>query len=584
MNLLSCLTLLVAVPAHAEFVSIGVQDEAGNPTPVRMEIIDSKGKGHVPAAALAVQFKCRSEPVPNEAPGCITGFSVSNFIDNPHTGTRQFYIAGPFDIDLPPGRYALAAYKGIEYSVERVNFEVTPFARDLVSVRMTRWAKLAAKGWFSADDHLHIERLSPADDAYVATLIEAEDINVANLLQLGNQQSFDMATQFAFGDRGTYSSGDTLILAGQENPRTHLFGHSMILGADEPIDLRDSYSVYDNFFKVAQKLGGLNGYAHWGLGAAENGLAIDAPRKLLSFIEVLQFEYPHYDIWYQLLNLGIPMAPTAGTDFPCGPWSVPGRERFYTRVEGKLTRQSWLEGVRRGRTFVTNGPLLEFEIDGAQIGDQLSLKRAKNVVIRGKVSFDPSRDKIDQVVLVRNGISTPLVTKQTAPGVLEIEAKHWLSESGWFALRASGTKIGEAALVGQGHSDFEYDIAGSFGGGVSMKQREAFVRETKVRPSEAHTGAIYVDLSGAKGISRQPRSQVIAVNWLTRLKLLEVMLQDENIANLPLKFGALPNSDGVDLDDLLRNRRQLLGLIDYAKKYFHALVDERGVTGPTEGR
>ena len=127
----------------------------------------------------------------------------------------------------------------------------------------------------------------------------------------------------------------------------------------QTIVLRDTYSVYDNFFQLAKKLGGVNGYAHWGLGAAENGLAVDGPQKLLSFIEVLQFEYPHYEVWYQLLNLGIPLAPTAGTDFPCGPWSVPGRERFYTRVDGELTRQSWLEGIRKGSTFVTNGPLLQ---------------------------------------------------------------------------------------------------------------------------------------------------------------------------------------------------------------------------------
>ena len=69
-------------------------------------------------------------------------------------------------------------------------------------------------------------------------------------------------------------------------------------------------------------------------------MAVVAPHDLLHFVEVLQFEWPHYDVWYQALDLGLPITPTAGTDFPCGPWSVPGRERFYTRVEGELDRFS----------------------------------------------------------------------------------------------------------------------------------------------------------------------------------------------------------------------------------------------------
>ena len=40
--------------------------------------------------------------------------------------------------------------------------------------------------------------------------------------------------------------------------------------------------------------------------------------------------------WYEILNTGFRITPTAGTDYPCVGASIPGRERFYTKVEGQL--------------------------------------------------------------------------------------------------------------------------------------------------------------------------------------------------------------------------------------------------------
>src|SRR5207249_561661 len=104
---------------------------------------------------------------------------------------------------------------------------------------------------------------------------------------------------------------------------------------------------------------------------------------LLSMVEVLQNERGVYQTWYDTLNLGFRLTPIAGTDHPCGMTAQvpPGRERFYTRVEGPLTYDSWLEGIRRGRTFVTNGPLLEFSVNGKAPGEEVLLKEAGRVLV-----------------------------------------------------------------------------------------------------------------------------------------------------------------------------------------------------------
>ena len=111
------------------------------------------------------------------------------------------------------------------------------------------------------------------------------------------------------------------------------------------------------------------------------------PHDLLHFLEVLQFDRNGYEIWYDLLNLGYRITPTAGTDYPCGGQLIPGHERFYTKIDGEFTYSSWIESVRNGHTFVTTGPMLEFFVNGLEAGEEIILSDEATVEINGKVSF-----------------------------------------------------------------------------------------------------------------------------------------------------------------------------------------------------
>ena len=52
------------------------------------------------------------------------------------------------------------------------------------------------------------------------------------------------AAQYGFGDAGLHRNGSTLLAAGQEIPRTHVFGHGVILGSRSRIRLPDDRFVY----------------------------------------------------------------------------------------------------------------------------------------------------------------------------------------------------------------------------------------------------------------------------------------------------------------------------------------------------
>jgi hypothetical protein len=332
---------------------------------------------------------------------------------------------------------------------------------------------------------------------------------------------------------------------------------------------RSAPVLYQRAWRASRQLGGVSGYAHWGLGPARDGLAIDAPGGWLDFVEVLQFEFPHYDVWYQLLDLGVRLAPTAGTDFPCGPSSLPGRERFYTRVEGRLGRETWLEGVRRGRTFVTNGPFLELTVEGAEIGDEIEIAAPGGVRVEGAVRFDPQRDEVRRVELVHNGSVSPVPVEEGPDGSLRFATVVEIREAAWIALRTEGDKLGEAPLEPLGLPRWAERLGQKIASGASFARRERFASERSARPSAAHTAPVYVRVAGMPPLGAQARSAALAGEWLARLDALEARLADDRIGEVPI-WDWVPYSDGVSEEHLRRHRDALRSAIGEARAFYRA--------------
>ena len=58
------------------------------------------------------------------------------------------------------------------------------------AIRLERWSDLPRQGWYSADDHLHIPRPTSELNPAISKMMQAEDIHVANLLQMGKVEDF----------------------------------------------------------------------------------------------------------------------------------------------------------------------------------------------------------------------------------------------------------------------------------------------------------------------------------------------------------------------------------------------------------
>ncbi len=554
-------------------LELAIRDAStGEPTPARIELTSADGATIVPDRALMIFDDCRNVPWHNWVPWTAQFQALAKRrrgIANPYTGRTEFYAGGTITAGLPAGRYTVSATKGIEYERARAGFEVAPGETRRVELELVRWADLPAAGWYGADDHLHIQRPHPRFDPAIAIWMRAEDIHVANLLQMGLARDVHITPQHGFGPRAVYRDGDTMLLSGQENPRTHVLGHSIVLGARRYIDLPSSYALYDGVWREAHEQGAANGYAHWALGGAEEGLAVWGHTGLLDFIEVLNLGLPFYERWYEALDLGLRIGPTAGSDYPCLP-GLPGRERFYARVEGPLAAESWIEAVSRGRTFVTNGPVIELTVGGAAIGDELRLAAPGEVRIEGRVRFDPRRDAVTRLELVRAGEVVLVVEAPRSAGEITLDTPVEIDRSTWIALRARGVKRDEKRIAPRRFLESMLALERGTNAAVLAGLPEGAVEP----PAAAHTGAVWVTVDGTPPIERQPRARAVAAAWLARLEELEARLAEERIA----EWARFPGrGDGIDAGDVRASRDALLAAIAAARRtHSETARDRRG--------
>ena len=522
----------------------------GKPVPARIELRGLDGKSYIADDALPIGGDCgeiRADGTagPMRYSGTRLDDALAKFTKTrkaPFTEALHFYSAGTSKLKLPPGLFNIKVFKGPEYKLSHTEVSIESANTLQRTIKLSRFANMPVKGWYSADGHLHIARINMEVDPLVLKMMQAEDIHVGNLLQMGRADTSLTTPQYAHGDSSQYREGNHLIISGQENLRTHLLGHTITLGANEMIYKPETYPVYRMAWQQSFDQGALNGYAHFGevrLGL-ESGLPVLAPHNLMHFIEVLQFNRGQYGAWYNMLNLGFRITPTAGTDYPCTK-GFPGSERFFTKVEGDFTFENWLAGVRAGRTFVTTGPLLEFSVNDQGVGGEVFLLEEGNVTIKGKVLF--KKQDIDQLMeleLVENGEVIKKFPRIDDSGKINFEIHHKVQETSWFALRINN---------------------------------RYFNRYPGGQPYDtAHTAPVYVTLKNAQPIAKHPRTRAIAKKWLASLDALELRLSQEKIQYLIDADKKFSVGDPIPYQVLMDNHKALVNEIEYAKSFFYKFL------------
>ncbi len=416
-------------------IKLDVQDETGLPVPARIGLYDKSGR-----APLANDHALKLQRFADDR----YMLAANDRTPWPTDNRQIFYIDKHYEGRVPAGTYELVIGRGPEYKFHRSTVTVGKDKTANVTVKLERYANMPAAGWYSGDAHIHVTRDEVVDPATWG-FISAEDLHVANLLEMGNVIKVYFNQPKQWGRASRYERDGHAIVSGQESPRTGFFGHTIHHNISNPIHLKtEEYFNYGKVFDEMQHQGGISGFAHMGWGARgghpprmNRGLVLLAPLGKVDFIEILQGGQLTIDAWYRLLNLGMKVKPAAGSDWPY--IDLPGVVRYYVNTGGKYDLDAWYKAYDEGRTFITNGPLLDFTINGKGIGEELRVPRGTMLDVNALARLNPDVDQLEKLELIVLGEAV-----QTAPGTASdriamktsLKAEH----SMWVALRAYGKR------------------------------------------------------------------------------------------------------------------------------------------------
>src|SRR2546422_844043 len=210
-------------------------------------------------------------------------------------------------------------------------------------------------------------------------------------------------------------------------------------------------SLYPNnpaIFDMAHRQGAITGYVHPfdtdpDPAKMEEPLTHDLPvgaaLKKIDYLEVVGFSdhLATSGVWFRLLNCGLRIPAGAGTDAMADYASLRGPvgvDRVYVRTGARPDHARFLAGIRAGRTFATNGPLLLFTLAGKAPGDEIRLP-AGGGTLQARVTL-ASIVPADHLEIRANGKVVADLPLSGDRRSLTVSHTLPVATSGWYVLRA----------------------------------------------------------------------------------------------------------------------------------------------------
>jgi hypothetical protein len=409
----------------------------------------------------------------------------------------QIYRADGETVRLPAGYYTIQYNGGPESLPHTREADVNAAGPAELAFQLDRWIDPSKFGWYSGDHHVHAagcshymnptEGVEPRD---MMRQILGEQLNIGSVLTWGPDYYYQK--QFFSGHDDPLSQPDRLMhydLEVSGFPSSHA-GHIVLLKLreqDYPKAKRiEDWPTWDlPIFRWAKAQGAITGFAHsgWGLqvmtkdlptyampafdsiGANEYIVDVTHP-GVVDFISAVDTPYVwELNIWYHTLNVGFRTRIAGETDFPCIYDGRVGIGRTYAKLPNELSYAAWLDGLKAGRSYVSDGKthLMDFRVNGTEVGAsddvrlnapatvKVTLKAAAylpalpNEEIRGlpydqKPYWDVERARVGStrevpVEIVVNG--KPVAARNVAADgkVYDLAFDVPVSESGWIAAR-----------------------------------------------------------------------------------------------------------------------------------------------------
>jgi hypothetical protein len=454
--------------AAAHEVTFRVMDEKGQPTTAAFVVRDPQGRVY-----------------PSQAKRLAPDFAFQ----------AQIYRGDGEKLKLPAGTYNVMCLRGPESIPETKTLTVGDGPATF-GYQVRRWVDPTQFGWYSGDHHIHAAGCAhysnPTEGVHAQDMIRhclGEDLKVGCNLTWG--PCFDYQIQFFTGKDSEVSRYPYLLRYDIEVSGfgSHRTGHLCLLRLKEKNYPGGDSNVHWptlglNTLRWAKKQGAITGPAHSGSGLARsqqrvaetdgpgglpnyaipqyNGIGANEyivdithdvpgpdgkPIPAIDFISTMDTNRnQELNMWYHTLNCGFRVRASGETDFPCISGQRVGMGRVYVKTAGKLDYDDWCEGIREGRSYVSDGTshLMEFvaatTTDPKQTvpvgakGSQVKLDKPATIRLTAKVAARLDGKSVPLEAIVN---AYPVAKKEiVADGSLqEISLDVPVERSSWVALR-----------------------------------------------------------------------------------------------------------------------------------------------------
>ena len=435
-----------------------------------------------------------------------------------HPAKKWFTMVEATEITVPRELVTIEAFSGLDTELARVTVDLSKRAKAALDLPLKSFFRTALKGWLSGNTHLHLNGLTreQADD-YLRALPRADrlDLVFVSYLERVKADRDYVSNGYTLADLQRLGGPDLLFGNGQEHRHNFEgfgegYGHVMFLNIRQlvrPVSIGagitgegPDWPPLRKGITEARGDGATVIWCHNTFGHE------DVPDWLAGLVQAHNIfdggaHGSYEDTFYRYLNIGLMVPFSTGTD-----WFLYDFSRVYVRVgaDATLNVQSWLAALTAGRTFISNGPLLEFHAGKHEVGDTIRLSQPAKLSLSGRAM---GRQNFERLELIDNGRVVQSFTNHPIGGHFEAVLDFTLpvNKPGWVALRVPGGSLDSNGAVVVPPAT---PVRGS--GEAKNEMGE---------PLFAHTSPIYIELGGKK-VFKKEAAEALVADMETALKTI----------------------------------------------------------------
>jgi len=375
-------------------------------------------------------------------------------------GEHLFHTSGTFSIQVPPGAMKVEAVKGFEYWPATSEVNIRPDEVTRLTLTLSRMTNLAVKGWYGGSGHVHMNYggIFHENPENLISMADAEDLSIIGAV-VANKDNRILDFPYFRGGLDPRSTKDRLLYFNEEY-RPPLLGHLALLNLKthlispfatgyEGTAIESVYPSNTDILRLAREQRAIGGYVHpfdsepsTHEFSRARGLPVDVALGTVDFLEVSS-SADHFStsgVWHRLLNCGFKLPGGGGEDSENNLFrnSLEGINRAYAYLGPRLDWDAWIEALREGKTFVTDGPLLDFTLDGHRLGEEIHLpSNGGRVLARGDMKCIVPIEKLE---VVNNGNVLAVIPLSEGGKSAAFNQEIDVKRSGWYTLRAYTTR------------------------------------------------------------------------------------------------------------------------------------------------